>query len=129
MKTQLKFAASILPHTSTVCDRIDEVAKLKKSLAQMFVNNGYRFAIVDDAVSSSEINSLTTIDFVISVVSHSTDLVKQIHEDVYLRREIANACSIENHNCVVAGEDAMSDHALRKALGLPINYEGENDEE
>ena len=120
MRTQLKFAASILPLTGTVCDRIDEVAKLKKSLAQMLVDNGYRFAIVDDAVFSSEINSLTTIDFVISVVSHATDLVKQIHEDIDLRREIAEACGIDNHRCMVAGEDMMSDHALQKVFGLPL---------
>ena len=129
MRTQLKFSVSILPHTNTVCDRIDEVAKLKKSLARILVDNGYRFAIVDDAVFSSEINSLTTIDFVISVISHATDLVKQIHEDINLRREIANACGIDNHRCVVAGEDMMSEHALQKVYGLPITYEGERNEE
>ena len=128
MRTSLKFAASILPQTNTVCDRIDEVAKLKKSLAAMLADNGYRFAIVDDAVFSSEINSLTTIDFVISVVSHATDLINQIHEDVELKKKIAEACGIESHHCVVAGEDMMSDHALQKVYGLPINYEGETDE-
>ena len=123
MRTQLKYAASILPKTGTVCDRIDEVCKLKKSLAKMLAENNYRFAIVGESVSSSDINSLNTIDFVISIVSHSTQIIEQIEEDVAMQRKIAAACGIENHHCVVAGEDMMSEHALQKVYGLPIIHE------
>jgi hypothetical protein len=87
----------------------------------MLVDNGYRFAIVDDAVSSSEISSLTTINFVISVISHATDLIRQVHEDIDLRKKIADACGVDDHHCVVAGEDMMSDYALQKVYGLPLS--------
>lgn len=128
MRTQLKFAASIIPKTTNVCDRIGEVAMLKTSLVETLIDGEYRFAIVDDAVLSSEINSLTTINFVISVVSQTTNLVDQTHEDIDLQKKISSACSICGHRCAVIGEDKMSDHILNKAYGLPINYEGENNE-
>ena len=128
MRNQLKFAASILPKTTNVYDRIGEVAMLKKSLVEMLIDCEYRFAIVDDAILSNDISSLTTIDFIISVVSQETNLADQIHEDVSLQKKIASACGICGHHCVVAGEDMMSDHALQKVYGLPVNYEGENDE-
>lgn len=125
MRTQLKFAASIIPHSTNVYDRIDEICELKKYLAKMFIDNGYRFAIVGESVSSSEINSLNGIDFIISVVSHADAIIDQIHEDLALQRKIAAVCSINNHHCIVAGEDMMSDHALQKVYGLPLNEEGD----
>ena len=124
MRTQLKFAASIIPKSTNICDRIDEVCELKKALSKMFIDNGYRFAIVGESVSSSEINSLNGIDFIISVVSHADVIIDQIHEDLALQKKIAAACSIDNHHCIVAGEDMMSDYALQKVYSLPLNEEG-----
>ena len=128
MRTQLKFATSIIPHSTNTYDRIEEVCKLKRSLAKMFSDENYRFAIVGETVTSNTIHSLSTIDFIISAVSQATNMIDQIHEDIALRKKIAEACGINDHHCVVAGEDMMSDHALQKVYGLPIGNEGEGDE-
>ena len=128
MRTMLKFAASVIPKSVNFYDRIDEVSELKKALSKMLFDSGYSFAIVGEAVTSNEISSLSAIDFIISVVSNSNTLVEQIHEDLDLQKKIAKACSVNDHHCVVAGEDMMSDHALRKVYGLPVKKESEADE-
>ena len=116
---QLNFVVAVDSKSEEMTVRMNEVFETKLTLAQHFINNGYKFAIVGQDIVSNEPKVGVVFNLIISVVPQSEGIIGNIDENNRLKTEMANVVGALGHRCLIVDENMMSDLAKSMIQFLP----------
>ena len=116
---QLNFVVAVDSKSEEMAARMNEVFETKLTLAQHFINSGYKFAIVGQDIVSNDTRIGVVFNLIISVVPQSEGVIGQIDEGHRLKTEMANVINTLGRRCLIADEDMMSDLAKNNIQFVP----------
>lgn len=116
---QHNFVITTTSNAEDMIERMDEVRNLKAELAKHFISHGYKFAIVGEDITSSDLRVSCVINFIVSVIPKCSGTIPLIDEEHTITNEVAYFISTLGYRCIVAGEDMMSELAKDKIAYIP----------
>jgi hypothetical protein len=116
---QHNFVVAVSAKAESMTARMNEVFEVKRYLAQYFLNNDHKFAIVSEDIISNEQRLGVVCNLIISVVPKSEGVINQIDEGHALKTAMVDVISGLGYRCMIADEDMMSDLAKAKIQYLP----------
>lgn len=116
---QLNFVVAVSAKAESMTARMNEVFEVKLFLAQYFLNNNYKFAIVGEDIITNEQRLGAVCNLIISVVPQSEGVIKQIGECNALKTAMVDVISGLGYHCMIVDEGMMSDLAKRMIQYLP----------
>ena len=116
---QLNFVVAVDSKSEEMTARMNEVFETKLTLAQYFINSGYKFAIIGQDIVSNEPKVGVVFNLIVSVVPQSEGIIGQIDEGHRLKTEMADVVRTLGSRCLIADEDMMSDLAKNNSQFLP----------
>jgi hypothetical protein len=116
---QHNFVVAVSAKAESMTARMNEVFEVKRYLAQYFLNNDHKFAIVSEDIVSNEQRLGAVCNLIVSVVPKSEGIINQIDEGHALKTAMADVIGGIGYRCMIADEDMMSDLAKAKIQYLP----------
>lgn len=118
------FVTTVL--TEDVESRVQEVVKIKSTIAKALTDKKYRYAIIGEDVTSNDLRISYVVNLIISVVPHAKGTIKLIDEGHVISNLMANAVGDLGYRCMIADEDMMGDIAKEKIMFVPKDDEYES---